>query len=80
MEEKPILPINSKVYAVHKKYADSATIQGGKVNICRVKTYQNKGGAIVAVLGVVGQKLELDDKTHYIYHDLQKAVDAIRTK
>ena len=71
--------IGSTIFAVHKRYADGDII-GGKVIVCRVKSYENRGGTITPILTEVGnarRKVGLD--VHYMYNDLDKAVNAIRT-
>lgn len=71
--------IGSQLFVVHKKYVDSNL--GGRIKVCRVKTYQNVSGDIQPVLTEVGNaKVEIDAKTHYLYVELTEAIDAIRTK
>ena len=73
-------PINSLMYAVHKQYADSSTLNGGAVRVCRIKTYKNIEGEIHPLLKVVGEQSLLDTRNHYIYNTLDEAIAAIRTK
>lgn len=73
-------PINSLMYAVHKRYADSKTMFGGTVRVCRIKTYKNIEGKICPILKVVGESLELDTTNHYIYNTLDEAIEVIKTK
>lgn len=68
------------MYAVHKKYADDFSLQGGTIRVCRIKTYKNIEGEIHPLLKVVGEKIELDTTNHYIYSRLEDAIAAIKTK
>jgi hypothetical protein len=73
------LKIGSQIYAVHHKYAEE-NIRGGKIRVCRVKTFENRGGEIVPVLTEKGNaRQEIDANTHKIYINLSDAIDAIRT-
>ena len=75
------LKIGSMVYAVHKKYVKKEANEGGRIQVCRVKTFQNVKGIIMPVLTLVGNsKIEVSTKTHKAYVELSKAIDAIRTK
>lgn len=74
------LKIGAVVYAVHTKYVEE-NIQGGKIQVCRVKTFENKGGEIMPVLTVVGNsRTELNTTQHKLYLELPEAINAIRTK
>lgn len=74
------LKIGTIVYAVHTKWAKE-NIQGGKIQVCRVKTFENKAGKILPVLTVVGNsRSELNTANHELFLELPKAIDAIRTK
>ncbi len=68
------------MYAVHKKHADSSTLQGGTVRVCRIKTYKNIEGEVLPILKVVGEKVEINTTNHYIYSRLDDAIEAIQTK
>ncbi len=73
------LKIGSQAFLVHKKYVDDKL--GGRIRICRLKTFQNVNGEIEPILTEVGNsKLEIDTKTHYLYLELSDAINAIRTK
>jgi len=75
------LKIGSMVYAVHNKYVKKEANEGGKIQVCRVKTFQNVGGKIMPVLSVVGNsKMEVNTKQNTVYVELSKAIDAIRSK
>jgi len=66
-EEYKNLKIGSQIYAVHQKYVDE-NITGGRIKVCRVKTFENRGGEIFPVLTVKGDaKREVDPKHHKIY-------------
>ncbi len=68
--------IGDKVFAVHKKYADENL--GGKILVCRVKTFENKEGKVVPVLKEVGNvKMTITFEQYYIYYDINDAIDAI---
>lgn len=72
--------IGAQMFAVHKKYADE-NIRGGRIIVCRVKTFENKTGDILPVLTEVGNaKREIPADSHYFYTNLSDAIDAIRTK
>jgi len=74
------LKIGSMVYAVHTKYVKNEVKTGGKIRVCRVKTFENQGGKIMPVLAVVGNsKMEVSTKSHKVFTELPKAIDAIRT-
>lgn len=71
--------IGAQMFAVHKKYADE-NVRGGRIIVCRVKTYENKSGEVIPVLTEVGNtKREIPVDSHYFYHTLSEAIDAIRT-
>ena len=73
------LGIGSKVFAVHIKYVEE-NITGGRIRVCRVKTFENRAGVIQPVLTAVGEsKSELDYKNHKIYYELDSAIEAIKT-
>jgi len=72
------LKIGAMVYAVHNKYV-SKKASHGRIQVCRVKTFENKDGEIVPVLTVVGNsKQELIAASHSIYISLPDAINAIR--
>lgn len=72
--------IGSQMYAVHKKYA-TEKIMGGRIIVCRVKTFENRGGTVLPVLTEVGNaKREVSPTTHNFYDDVGDAVNAITTK
>lgn len=72
------LALGSQMYAVHKKYPDEK-LNGGKVIVCRVKSFENRGGKILPILTEKGNaKRTIDFKTHYLYKELNGAIDAIR--
>ena len=71
------IKIGTRMYAVHKKYADEK-INGGRIIVCRVKTFQNKQGKIMPVLIEVGNaKREINLTTHYYYYHLHTALEDI---
>ena len=73
------LKIGSQIYAVHRKYVDEKI--GGKIIVCRLKTFENRGGEIMPVLTEKGNaRYVIPAETHYVYVELSKAIDAIRTK
>jgi hypothetical protein len=72
------LKINSTIYAVHKNHAGKK-LTGGKIQVCKVKTFYNLKGKIIPLLKVIGTTAEVDPSTHKIYVDLPKAIDAIRS-
>jgi hypothetical protein len=74
-----ILDIGTRMYAVHKDYKDKG-MEGGRVVVCRIKSYKNVSGKVVPILGEIGTKTEINPQTHYTYTDLGKAVDAITTE
>ncbi len=71
--------IGTRVYAVHKHYT-TGKLQGGRIKICRIKTYANQAGKIMPVLAIVGQKEEIDNSTHCLHYTLVAAIEAIKTK
>lgn len=71
--------IGVQMFAVHKKYVDE-NLHGGRIIVCRVKTFENKVGEILPVLTEVGNaKREISPTTHYIYNHLESAIEAITT-
>ena len=73
------LKIGSQIYAVHKRYVDEKL--GGKIVVCRTKSFENIQGEIIPILTEVGNaKHIVSPKTHYIYLNLPDAIDAIRTE
>ena len=72
------LKINSTIYAVHKTHAGMKE-PGGKIQVCKVKTFHNVKGKIIPQLKVIGTTAEVDPTTHKIYVELPKAIDAIRS-
>ena len=73
------LKIGAMVYAVHNKYV-SKEANNGRIQVCRVKTFENKDGEIIPILTIVGNsKQELVGTTHAIYITLPEAIDAIRS-
>ena len=74
-----ILNLNATIFAVNKKYVDNKI--GGRIRVCRIKTYQNVGGSILPVLVEKGNvKEEISLNSHYLYMELSDAINAIRTK
>lgn len=75
-----ILNINTQVFAVHKKYPDE-NLPGGRIKVCRVKTYKNVKGKVTMVLTEVGKpNVELSSDVLYLYRELKDAINAITTK
>jgi len=73
------LKINSTVYAVHNTHANKK-LPGGKIQVCKVKTFHNVRGSILPILKVVGSTAEVNDPTSYaIFINLSEAIDAIRS-
>lgn len=73
------LPIGAKIFLVHKKYVDEK-ITGGKIIVCRVKSFCNKSGQIFPVYSEVGNsKNSPDPASHYLYTDIKLAIEGIRT-
>jgi hypothetical protein len=71
--------IGAQMFAVHKKYADQ-NICGGRIVVCRVKTFENKAGKILPVLTEVGNtKREISADFYYFYANLSEAIEAIKT-
>jgi hypothetical protein len=72
------LKINSTVYAVHKTHAGKK-LPGGKLQICKVKSFYNHQGIILPLLKVVGTSAEVNPNTYKVYVDLSDAINAIRS-
>lgn len=73
------LKIGAMVYAVHNKYV-SKTATNGRIQVCRIKTFENKDGKIIPILTLVGNsKQELDATVHTVYIMLTDAINAIRS-
>lgn len=74
-----VYTIGTQVFAVYKKYVDD-NLPGATIKVCRVKSFQNKGGDILPVIREVGNsKQEMDVSSYHLYTDLGKAVNAITT-
>jgi hypothetical protein len=73
-----IRAIGTTVFAVHRKYVREK-ITGGRIIVCRVRTYANEGGRISIILRESGNKHEFSSRTHRIYHKLADAIIAIST-
>lgn len=77
---KDIQPIGYKAYLVHKRYAVEKQ-PGGRIIVGRLKTYKNVNGKIVPVYVEIGNsKNEIQADIHKIFKNLEKAVDAIKSK
>lgn len=74
------LKIGTIIYLVHKKFADSSTLFGGKVIVCRVRSFCNREGKIFPIYREVGSKWSPDPNTHYVYTRIEDAIQAIRTE
>lgn len=72
------LKINSTVYAVHERSAGKKQ-HGGKVVVCKVKTFYNHKGQILPMLKAVGSTAEVNPTSHKLYLELSDAIDAIRS-
>jgi hypothetical protein len=72
------LKINSTVYAVHNKHA-SKKLEGGVIQVCKVKTFYNYKEKILPKLKVVGSTAEINPTTHQLFINLSCAIDAIRS-
>lgn len=71
--------IGSIMYAVHHKYPDE-NLAGGRVIVCRVKTFENRKGHILPVLTEVGNaKREICPITHLFFTNVTEAINAIST-
>ena len=74
------IKIGSRIYAVNKKYVDEK-INGGRIRVCRVKTFENKQGVIIPVLTEIGNpKQEISTSMHHTYLELPNAIIAIEGK
>lgn len=74
-----IIKIGTTVFAVHRMYIKKK-ITGGRIEVCKVKTYQNIGGRIQCILKAIGSKIEVNTANYRIYHNLNDAILAISTK
>lgn len=72
------LKINSTVYAVHNNHANKK-IEGGKIQVCKVKTFYNHKGEIIPELKVVNSNAMINPTTYQIFFHLSDAIDAIRS-
>lgn len=74
------LTIGSRVFLVHKVYVEDKR-QGGRILVCRVKSFCNLKGKIFPVYSEVGKTNHSPDASvHYVYKDIKKAINAIRTE
>lgn len=72
------LKINSTVYAVHNSHAGKK-IEGGKIQVCKVKTFYNYKGEVIPELKVVNSSAIIKPTTYQLYINLSDAIDAIRS-
>lgn len=75
-----IRAVGTMVYAVHRKYVREK-ITGGRILVCKIRSYENVGGVIRAILKQIGSnKMEVSTEHYRIYHNLPDAIIAITTK
>lgn len=73
------LKINSTIFAVNKRYVDNKI--GGRIRVCRIKTFQNIRSFILPVITEKGNvKDEINLNSHYLYIEIADAINSIRTK
>jgi len=72
------LKINSTVYAVHKKHAGKK-LEGGIIQVCKVKTFYNYKGEVIPKLQAVGSSAIINPETHQIYLLLSDGIRAIQS-
>jgi len=72
------LKINSTVYAVHNTQAEKK-IAGGKIIVCKVRSFYNDKGKILPLLKPVGSTAEVYSGSYKLYIHLSDAIDAIRS-
>ena len=72
------LKINSTVYAVHQRSAGKKQ-HGGKIVVCKVKSFYNDRGKILPLLKAIGSTAEVYPGSYKLYLELSKAIDAIRS-
>lgn len=64
------------VYGVRKTYVDER-LPNGKIMVGRIKSYQNIDGTVHPIVKEVGANRMIDPVLHYIYTDLDTAVNVI---
>ena len=73
------LKIGTKLFAVHQVCANKKK-PGGRIKVCRLKSFENIDGEIMPILTVIGNsKEECKAAVHSIFINLSEAIDAIRS-
>lgn len=75
-----ILKIGTQIYGVHKTYVESKKKSGSRILVGKVKSYQNINGKVYPIVKEVGSRVLIDVIMHYLYTDINKAVEAITTE
>jgi hypothetical protein len=73
------LTIGSKIYVVHKDYANKKK-SGGKVLGARVVSFVNTSGKIQLEFKLVNHPTILDESFYTVFTDVKKAITAIKSK
>ena len=73
-----IRAIGTVCYVVHRKYVREK-ITGGRILVCKIRSYENIGGTIRAILKQIGSKAEISSSSHRVYYNLNDAIVAIST-
>ena len=74
--------IGSRVYVVHKDYANKNKING-RVVLARITAFVNKNGTVAPEFRLIGQHGATPDisTSHYEWFtDIELAIDSIKTK
>lgn len=75
------LTINSKIFVVHKAYANQNK-PGGRVVLARVTSFVNKNGKVVPEFRLIGQPGATPNVSECQYEwftNIELAIDSIRT-
>ena len=74
------IKIGDKNYLVHSKYIKE-NLNGGRILVCKVKSFQNYGGKIMPIYTEVGNSKHSPDLSVYKpFTDIENAIEAIKTK
>lgn len=72
------LTIGSKIFIVHKNYANQKK-EGGKVLPARIISFVNQQGVIKPEFKMTGSSMVLTDNQYNIYTDVKQAINAIKS-
>jgi len=73
------LKIGTQVYLIHKRTIDEK-LKNGDIVIGKIQTYCLRDKKILPVIKVIGSKFNADVNMHYMYINLDHALNALKPK